>query len=310
VPAGLSFDTDGTYSFDPGSNFDYLESGESATVSFTYSATSSVDGSVSTSSVTITVTGTDDLPTVSAYVESTGENTVLESAVVAEGATANGYAVAGDVPAGLSFDTDGTYSFDPGSNFDYRESGESATVSFTYSATSAVDGSVSTSTVTITVTGPDDLPTVSAYTESTGENTVLESAVVGEGATATGYAGAGDVPAGGSFDTDGTYSFEPGSNFDYLESGERATVSFTYIETSAVDGSVSTSTVTITVTGTDDLPTVSAYTESTGENTVLESAVVAEGATANGYAVAGDVPAGLSFDTDGTNANDTARDYE
>ena len=77
-------------------------------MSFTYSATSSVDGSISTSTVTITVTGTDDLPTVSAYEETTGENTVLSSSVSASGAEGKGYAVVGTAPTGLSFGDTGS----------------------------------------------------------------------------------------------------------------------------------------------------------------------------------------------------------
>ncbi|WP_417698459.1 DUF4347 domain-containing protein [Psychromonas sp.] len=59
---------------------------------------------------------------------------------------------------------------------------------------------------------------------------------------------------GGIFtvDGDGNYSFEPGTDFDYLADGESQTISITYTLTDVSDNTTETATITITVTGTDD----------------------------------------------------------
>jgi VCBS repeat-containing protein len=58
VNAGaLTLNPDGSFTFDPGSDFDYLGSGETAQVSFTYRVTDA-DADVARAAATITVTGT------------------------------------------------------------------------------------------------------------------------------------------------------------------------------------------------------------------------------------------------------------
>ncbi len=60
---------------------------------------------------------------------------------------------------------------------------------------------------------------------------------------------------GGTFiiGSDGTYTFAPASDFDYLAAGETTTTQVTYTIT---DGSsTDTATVTVTITGTNDVPT-------------------------------------------------------
>jgi Ca2+-binding RTX toxin-like protein len=52
---------------------------------------------------------------------------------------------------------------------------------------------------------------------------------------------------------DGTFSFDPLNDFDYLADGESTTVSFVY-EVEDADGDTDQATVTITVTGTNDAP--------------------------------------------------------
>ncbi len=63
--------------------------------------------------------------------------------------------------------------------------------------------------------------------------------------------------AGGTFNIagDGSYTFNPGSDFDYLGVGQTVTTQVTYTIT---DGTATdSSTVTVTVTGTNDAPTTS-----------------------------------------------------
>ena len=58
----VSFNADGSYSFNPGTDFDDLAVGESRTVTFDFTADDG-RGSTDTGQVTIEVTGTNDAPT-------------------------------------------------------------------------------------------------------------------------------------------------------------------------------------------------------------------------------------------------------
>ena len=61
-PAGLTFNADGTWTFDPSGDYDYLDDGDSDTFTFHYKVNDgTVDSNVS--SVTVTVTGVNDAPT-------------------------------------------------------------------------------------------------------------------------------------------------------------------------------------------------------------------------------------------------------
>jgi len=58
----LNFNSDGTFSFDPGNAYKYLGVGESTTLSFQFAA-SDGQGSDSTATETITINGLNDNPT-------------------------------------------------------------------------------------------------------------------------------------------------------------------------------------------------------------------------------------------------------
>ncbi|MDZ7665901.1 MAG: Ig-like domain-containing protein [Desulfotignum sp.] len=88
------------------------------------------------------------------------------------------YQLVDDVGTGngnLTFNADGTYSFDPGTDFDSLAEGESRDVIFTYTATDNEGGVSDAKTVTIIVTGTNDVPVASDDTQTTEENTVLKS---------------------------------------------------------------------------------------------------------------------------------------
>lgn len=66
---------------------------------------------------------------------------------------------------------------------------------------------------------------------------------------------ADDTRGGGSFviHPDGSYTFDPGTDFDYLQEGETATSTVTY-QISDGEGGFDTATLSITITGTNDTP--------------------------------------------------------
>ena len=132
-------------------------------MTFTYTATDN-NGAVSAEeTITITVTGTNDAPVAVADAVGTGENTILNTSVPAASDVdgtidPNGYALGGTTVAqgSLVFNADGSYSFDPGTDFDDLAVGATRDVTFTYTATDN-NGAVSAEeTITITVTGTND----------------------------------------------------------------------------------------------------------------------------------------------------------
>ena len=172
--------------------------------------------------------------------------------------------------------------------------GETRDVTFNYTATddSGAGNATSTSaTVTVTVTGTNDTPSVSNVTVAATE----------DGATVNGNFIVSDVdttdthtftittsPSEGSVvnNNDGTFTFDPGADFQDLALGETRDVTVTYTATddSLAGNDTSTeATVTITVTGTNDRPVVTDVSDS---------------ATEDGGSITGDVrPVGEADDT-------------
>ena len=119
------------------------------------------------------MTGTNDAPVAVADSGTTSENVTLtvdasagvlvndtdldlsdtHSVSAVAGDSGNvGAAVAGDSGGSFTVNADGSYSFDPGSDFDYLAVGESATTTVSYTVSDNNGGS-SSADLTITVTG-------------------------------------------------------------------------------------------------------------------------------------------------------------
>jgi VCBS repeat-containing protein len=112
----------------------------------------------------------------------TDQNTVLDGAVSAIDLLGNviTYALDGSAPAGLTFNPDGTFSFDPGSAYKYLAVGESAKLSFQFT-TSDGHGTDGKATETITITGLNDSPAIDApHTTATGTITELPNTTGGQ----------------------------------------------------------------------------------------------------------------------------------
>ena len=186
----------------------------------------------------------------------------------------------GPASGSLSFNPDGTYSFNPGAAFDDLAAGATRQVSFTYTATDNNGGVSAPATVTITVTGTNDLPIASDTTAGTGENAVLAASVPAatdiDGTVASYTLVTGRRAAARSRSTPTAPTrFNPGAAFDDLAAGATRDVSFTYTATDNNGGVSAPKTVTITVTGANDVPVASNDGQGTGENAVLNASVPA-----------------------------------
>lgn len=167
--------------------------------------------------------------------------------------------------AGTPGNPDGSFSFDPNGAFDDLAVGETRDVSFTYEVTDA-NGDTDQATVTITVEGENDAPTLAAGTAAaTEDGPTVDVALAALGddvdsdddGTSLGYAVTG-APGEGSATIQGTtLAFDPGSDFQDLGVGETRDVT---IEVTATDshGATAVNDIVVTVTGTNDAPTVSA----------------------------------------------------
>ncbi|SUI91498.1 retention module-containing protein [Shewanella morhuae] len=266
-----------------------LNVGESLTDTFTVL---NADGVTSTT-VTITINGTDDVPTLVADTGSVTEDT----AVTVDG----NLTTSGTLEAGTGGDAGedkfiadnftgnyGSLTLDANGNWVYTADnsqaaiqalnvGESLTDTFTVLN---ADGVTST-TVTITINGTDDVPTLVADTGSVTEDTAV---TVDGNLTTSGTleAGTGGDAGEDKFIADnftgnyGSLTLDANGNWVYtadnsqaaiqaLNVGESLTDTFTVLN---ADGVTST-TVTITINGTDDVPTLVADTGSVTEDTAV-----------------------------------------
>ena len=281
---------DGTVTFTPDENFN----GET-TITYTIE---DPDGLQDTATVTVTVTPENDLPEPmdddnataadpDAFI--TDEDTVLDRGdnVLANDVdpdgdpltvvAINGAADLADVPASqgglVTIAPDGTLSFDPNGEFEDLAPGETRDTSVTYTVDDG-NGGQTDATVTITVTGVNDLDD-GDETAETDEDTpvaidnLLANSVDPEAGEPTVVAAGGQpVPAGGSVTvagvggglftiaSDGTASFDPNGEFEGLNPGETAEATLTYTVQDA-DGGTNLSTVTVTIDGVLDTFSIS-----------------------------------------------------
>ncbi|NMZ61622.1 retention module-containing protein, partial [Pseudomonas nitroreducens] len=280
----LTFNANGSYTFNPGTAFDHLAAGASENVTFTYQAKDNNGALSDPQTITITVTGTNDKPVAFADAQTTEENTVLDGQVPVAtdvDGTIAGYQLATDVAQGkgsLTFNSDGSYTFNPGSDFDHLAAGQSENVTFTYQAKDNNGALSDPQTITITVTGTNDAAVITGQTSGSANETDAPVTLGGKldvtdvDGPASFQAQSNVAGLHGTFNlgTDGTWTYTANSAYNELGVGDKLTDTFTV---KAADGT--SSTVTVTINGTNDAPVASADVANTEENTVLNGQVPA-----------------------------------
>jgi large repetitive protein len=270
----LSYDAvTGEYTYTLYENAQTLAEGEIVKEKFTYTLTDG-DGDTSKSSLVITVTGTNDAPvaTVEENLSVYEDDSTLYGQLVADDidsdddSTTLTYSLVGDAPAGFSLNADGSYSFDA-SNEAYQSlaDGETQVVTFTWIATDSHDATTTEQTVTITITGTNDAPTVSEVTSTTTEDddayeidllTASQAQDVDSTDTVSYVAGSAVITsssdAGGlSVSDSGVVSVDP-SYYNYLDDSESVVVTYSFEVTDGI--ATTTNTATITINGVNDAP--------------------------------------------------------
>ncbi|MEA3048564.1 MAG: hypothetical protein QOG84_400 [Sphingomonadales bacterium] len=270
--------------FNPGSDFDHLAAGATENVVVNYTMQDE-HGATSASTLTITVTGTNDAPVAHADTASTTENAAISIAVLAndtdvdDGAALSLVSATGPSGKGTVGMSGNNVTFNPGTDFDHLAAGATENVVINYTMQDE-HGATSSSTLTVTVTGTNDAPVAHADTATTDENTAISVAVlandtdVDDGAvlslvSASGPAGKGSVGMSGN-----NVTFNPGTDFDHLAAGATENVVINYTMQDE-HGATSSSTLTVTVTGTNDAPVAHADTATTSENAPITIDVLA-----------------------------------
>jgi VCBS repeat-containing protein len=251
---------DNQVQFDPGGDFESLALGESADVEVAYEVTDE-HGASDSSTVTVTVNGANDAPVASADTASGGENDILLIDAAANDSDVDNGAVlavsAASAPSGQgsASASSGQVRFDPGSDFDDLAVGESEVVVVGYTVEDE-HGASDSSTVTITVAGANDGPVANPDSRTTSENSAVVIDVLGNdddvdnGAVLTVVAASAPSGQGVVTIVENEVRFDPAGDFDYLASGESATVTIGYTIEDEYGASAS-STVTVTVQGRD-----------------------------------------------------------
>jgi VCBS repeat-containing protein len=250
VGSVTAWNADGSFTYDPNGQFEFLQAGGSATDSFTYTV-SDGRGGTDTATVTITINGVNDPPV--AVNDSTTTDEDSPVAVVAPGVLVNDSDPdVGDALTVTSVDTtgtqglvtawnaDGSFTYDPNGQFEYLQAGGSATDSFTYTVSDG-NGGTDTATVTVTIDGVNDPPVAVNDSATTNENAPVTVNVLNNDSDADGDTLTVDSVTQG---TNGSVTYNatavtytPGVNFTGIDS-------FTY---TISDGNGGTATATVAI---------------------------------------------------------------
>ncbi|WP_416394879.1 Ig-like domain-containing protein [Allohahella sp. A8] len=284
----FSIDANGKTTFDPNGEFGYLEAGQSATTSVTYTI-SDEDGQTSTATLTVTVDDAgNQLPVAVAdsvtALESANQQALLNALVndtrgdgpstvvaVAGGAAQVGVATQGSNGGLFTIGADGSVIFDADGDFVYLQAGETAKTTVSYTIADQ-DGDTSTAVYQVTVNGlANQAPQARNDSGAIGEDTasiVLQNILLNDtdadrdtlfvSAVARSATKVGEMVAGtkGGYwivESDGSAEFFTDGDFDYLAAGQQVTEQLLYTVSDGAGGSAF-GTVSVVVTGANDEP--------------------------------------------------------
>ena len=313
---------DGTLNFDPGTDFDDLAVGQSRTTSVTYTLRDA-QGDTNDATVVVTVTGENDAPTAIGTIASQASvdsESILPFDVATffndiDTADTLTFSDGGTLPPGLTVDAAGVIS---GTLTADASAASPYSVTITAQDT---QGAVATHTFVWAVTNP--APNAADDVAATGENSTNGGNVLADNGNGVDSDPDGDAisvvsvqsqstglpvtgSTGGTFtiQSNGSYTFDPGADFDSLALGETRDTSVTYTIEDA-QGATSSATITITVTGANDAPTtagaIAPQTNIDGETIfpldISGSFSDADNGSTLTFSDGGTLPAGLTIDS-------------
>ncbi|MDD1969310.1 VCBS domain-containing protein, partial [Pseudomonas putida] len=304
-PAGFTVNNAGQWTLDASNAaYQHLAAGQTTTVNVPFTVTDKA-GATSTSTLTITVTGTNDAPVATVSTAAVDEDKSVSGQLKATDVDDNDvltYTVT-NKPAGFTVNNAGQWTLDA-SNAAYQHlaAGQTTTVNVPFTVTDKA-GATSTSTLTITVTGTNNAPVATVST-----------AAVDEDKSVSGQLKATDVddndvltytvtnkPAGFTVNDAGQWTLDAGNAaYQHLGAGQTTTVNVPFTVTDKA-GLTSTSTLSITVTGTNDAPVAKVSTGTGVEDTIttgkLQATDVDDGDVLTYTVKDADKPAGFTLDS-------------
>ncbi|MBT8128032.1 MAG: tandem-95 repeat protein, partial [Gammaproteobacteria bacterium] len=268
APPGFSLAADGSYQFDPADPaYEHLGVGDVEVLDIPVTVTDE-HGASSSTQIQLSVSGTNDAPVANASVAAA----VSEGAAVVSGqlsasdadqnstlsfAVEDGF----ETPPGFSLAADGSYQFDPADPaYDDLAAGDVQLVDIPVTITDE-HGATDTTQIQITVNGTNDAPVAGVSIASP----VQEDSIILHGQVDVSDADRGsslsfavangaEIPAGFTFNTDGSYRFDSGdSAYNELRPGETQELTIPITVTDE-HGASTTTEVRISVLGTNESP--------------------------------------------------------
>ncbi len=264
-PTGLTFHSDGSYTFDA-SSYNSLKDGEPLVLTIPFTATDENAATSTPANLVITITGTNDTPVASAAVAAVDEDASIYGSVSGTDADAGEtatltFALVGSPPTGLTLHSDGSYTFDA-SSYNSLNDDEPLVLTIPFTATDE-NGAVSApANLVITINGTNDTPVATAAVNSVAEDATIYGSVTGtdadagETATLT-FALVGSPPTGLTFHSDGSYTFDA-SSYDSLKDGEPLVLTIPFTATDEKAATSTPANLVITIKGTNDAPVADA----------------------------------------------------
>jgi VCBS repeat-containing protein len=287
---------DGTYTFNPAQDFQSLAAGETRTTTITYTI-SDGEGGTSTATLEVTVTGTNDVPVITPHQPTEGDplngdrGTVVEDGQLSTQGKLNitdadhdqsffqAQANTAGQHGAFSIDADGRWTYNLANNDPAVQAlavGETLTEQF---QVLSADGTPTT--ITVTIEGTNDIPAISgvntaAATEDVEPSVSGQLAVADVDASDTHSWSVSGEPKGAY----GTISVDQTGKWTYtvdqqatqaLRQGQQVQETFNILVADG-HGGTAIQAVTVTITGTNDLPVVTS-----GSGAVTEDQNVTEG---------------------------------
>ncbi|AXS79455.1 VCBS domain-containing protein [Dechloromonas sp. HYN0024] len=268
----LTVKTDGTWTYTTNGALDTLNAGQLVTDTFTVATT---DGG--SAQVIINITGSEDIATLSGATPKLTETNAVRSAsgklVVTDKDATDATVVTQTGTAGtygsFSVQSDGSWTYNTNGALDFLDAGQKVTDSFIVATT---DGG--SATVLVTITGSQDKATLSSAAVALTETDATQSTggkltVTDKDATAaTVVAQTAKAGTYGSFSilADGSWTYTTNGALDTLNAGQKVTDTFAVATT---DGG--TATVKVTITGTQDVASLSSATVNLTETDAAQS---------------------------------------
>ncbi len=246
--------------FNPGTAYDYLSAGETATATLTYTMRNAW-GTWDSAEITLTIVGENDGPAAQDVTGSVSEDgSTMVTALFTDPDAGDSHTFSVDDTATIGNvinNGDGTFTYDAAGAFDSLAEGETATDSFTYTVDDG-HGGTDTATASITITGVNDAAVIGGDLGGAADETDAPVTLTGQ-LTATdvdnpdnSFVAQSNVAGTfGTFSIDafGAWSFTANAAFDALAVGDSHSENF---GVTSIDGT--TSAVTITISGTNDAP--------------------------------------------------------